>query len=153
MPTASERTRERRSAAREIALFLHALRLAAKVQGVRTRPLDEVVRDLVRTRRLPRASGADEASRAAGRACARVRRWAGGLDTCLTRSLVAGALLADQAGVVLHGGFRGAVAGAPADGHAWVTLDGRDVTPANDGAHAGPFLEALQLPLSRAERG
>jgi len=109
------------------------------------------VSDLVRTRPLPRDVGAGEAARAAGRACSRMKRWAGGLDSCLTRSLVAGALLADQPDVVLHVGFREPRTAPLHEGHAWVTLGDRNVTNPTDGEHQGPFTEALQLPLRRRE--
>ncbi|HVN76622.1 MAG TPA: lasso peptide biosynthesis B2 protein [Thermoanaerobaculaceae bacterium] len=149
MPAANESAGETRFSVREIALFLHALRLSVKAQRVQRRSLEDVAGALVRTRPLPRGVGADAAARAAGRACSRVKRWAGGLDTCLTRSLVAGALLADRPGVVLHVGFRGQATGPLHEGHAWVTLDGRNVTDARDGEHAGPFTEALRVPLRR----
>ncbi len=138
-----------RYGAREVALFLHALRLSVKAQRVRRRPLDEVVHALVATRALPRAVGAGEAARAAGRACGRMARWARGLDSCLTRSLVAGALLADQPRVVLHVGFREPGVAALHEGHAWVTLGETEVTAAADGEHGGPFVEALQVALRR----
>jgi hypothetical protein len=61
---------------------------------------------------------------AAVRATRRWSRWFGGIDTCLVRSLVFAALLAERGEVVLHIGFQPGVNGADLDGHAWVTLDG-----------------------------
>ena len=153
MPEGQRDGREHRSGAREIALFLHALRLSVKAQRVRRRPVWDVVNSLGRTRSLPCDVGAGEAARAAGRACGRIKRWAGGLDSCLTRSLVAGALLADQRDVVLHIGFRGARVAPLHEGHAWVTLGERNVTDATDREHEGPFAQALQVPMQRREGG
>jgi hypothetical protein len=151
MSEGPQKAHEARVGAREIVLFLHALRLSVKAQGVRRQPLLDVVSTLVSTRSLPRGVGAGEAARAAGRACSRVKRWGRGLDSCLTRSLVAGALLSDQPRVVLHVGFRGARTETLHEGHAWVTLGDRNVTAATDSEHEGPFTEALQLAISRPE--
>ena len=143
--------REDRSGAREIRLFLHALRLSLKAQRIRRRPLADVAASLTRTRPLPRGVATDEAVRAAGRAGLRVRRWAGGLDSCLTRSLVAGALVADRPDVVLHVGFREARTAPLHEGHAWLTLGDHNVTDAADEEHTAPFTEALRVPLRRRE--
>jgi len=121
MSGASQGTAGKRSGVREIALFLQALRLSVKAQRVRRQPLGSVVDALARTRFLPRGVGTGEAARAAIRACSRVQRWARGLDSCLTRSLVAGALLADRPDVALHVGFREARTSPLHEGHAWVT--------------------------------
>jgi hypothetical protein len=153
MPEDQGDGREHRFGARENALFFHDLRLSVKAQRDRRQSLPDVVGILVRTRLLPRDVGAGEAARAAGRACRRIARWVGGLDSCLSRALVAGALLADQAGVVLHVGFRGAASAPLHEGHAWVTLRERNVTDATDPEHEGPFAEALQVPMQRRKAG
>ena len=153
MPEGQQNERGHRSGTREIRLFVHALRLSLKAQSVRRQSLPNVVISMVSTGSLPSGVGADEAARAAGRACSRVKRWADGLDSCLTRSLVAGALLADQRDVVLHVGFRGASTAPLHEGHAWVTLGERNVTDAADRDHEGPFAEALQVPMRRPEAG
>ena len=108
-------------------LAARAFRLARAAQAVRLAPVPDVAERLARMRGWPRPSAPDAAMVAAARACSRLARWGGGLDTCLVRSLVAGALLADRARVILHIGFRpAAAAGGPADGHAWLTVDARE---------------------------
>jgi hypothetical protein len=71
----------------------------------------------------------ERVARAAGRSTSRWARWFGGLDTCLTRSLVAGSLLAGRGEVVLQVGFRPGEAEQVVDGHAWITMDGEPVGP------------------------
>jgi hypothetical protein len=69
----------------------------------------------------------ERVARAAGRATARWARWFGGLDSCLTRSLVAGSMLAPYGEVVLQVGFRPGEEENVVDGHAWITVDGEPV--------------------------
>ncbi len=92
--------------------------------------------------------------RAAQRACNRWARWFGGLDTCLTRSLVAGALLAGGHEVVLHVGFRPTDRGAEAvDGHAWLVVDGEVVELTGlDHEHGEPYSTTLELKMGRGQR-
>ena len=87
--------------------------------------------------------------RAAQRACSRWARWFGGLDTCLTRSLVAGALLAGSHEVVLHVGFRPTDRGAEAvDGHAWLVVDGEVLELTGlDHEHGEPYSTTLELKM------
>lgn len=153
MPAANEGGGEARSGRREIVLFLHALRLAMKAQRVRSRALDEVAAEMASAGHLPCGVAVGEAVRAAGRACTRVRRWGRGLDSCLTRSLVAGTLLADRPEVFVHVGFRPTVAGTVAEGHAWVSVGGEVVGVTTPPDHAGPFVESLQLPMHRGGDG
>ena len=133
---------------RAIFLFINALRLAWVAQAIQSRPLPEVITRLEALRWLPR--GVDEAAarRATLRACGRLARWTGGLDTCLIRALVLGTLLADREGVVLHLGFRpGSPGTGMASGHAWLTLNGKPwLDPQTGGA---PYVESLQLPMRR----
>ena len=88
-----------------------------------------------------------EAMRAAQRACNRWARWFGGLDSCLTRSLVAGALLAGSHEVVLHVGFRPTDQGAEAvDGHAWLVVDGEVVElTGRDHGEGEAYSDTLEL--------
>jgi hypothetical protein len=74
----------------------------------------------------------------------------GGLNTCLTRSLVLAALLSDREGVRLHVGFRTASdhASIP-DGHAWVTLDGANVSDLSPNSGGQAFIEATVFQVSR----
>lgn len=131
---------------RDVVLFLRALPLAREVQAVKTRPIPEVVKRIgARGRGIER----DEALRAAQRACNRWGRWFGGLDTCLTRSLVAGALLAGDHEVALRIGFRPTDRGAGAvDGHAWLVVDG-DVLELTglDRESGEPYSKTLSLKM------
>ena len=133
----------------EVVLFVRALPVAMAAQAVRTEPLPAVVA-AVRARAI--GSGVSDpkaAVRAAQRACGRWARWFGGLDSCLTRSLVAGALLAGRHEVVLHVGFRPTQQGADAvDGHAWLVVDGTAVELTGLDARPGePYSSSLQLPF------
>ena len=77
----------------------------------------------------------------------RWRRWFGGVDTCLTRSLVLGGLLAGRGEVELNVGFRPGEREPAVDGHAWVTVDGRPV--GNDGRLAEErYTRVIAVPFS-----
>ncbi|MFZ5786943.1 MAG: lasso peptide biosynthesis protein [Acidobacteriota bacterium] len=141
---------------REVALFVHALRLSAAAQGVRTGPLPAAAARLAGMGRLPRGVAPEDAWRAAVRAGMRLARWRGALDSCLTRSLVVAALLCDRDGVAIHVGFRSGqkaildAGTALHEGHAWVSVDGAAVTPETGGdAHHGPYVEVLRIPVRR----
>ena len=125
-------------------MFVRALPLARMAQVVRVEPLPKVVE---RMGARNYGISMDEAIRAAQRACGRWARWFGGLDTCLTRSLVAGALLAGSYEVVLHVGFRPTDRGADAvDGHAWLVVDGEALELTGlDHEHGEPYESSLQL--------
>jgi hypothetical protein len=85
---------------------------------------------------------------AATRAISRWNRWFGGLDTCLTRSLVLGGLLVGRGDVNLNLGFRPGDDEPNVDGHAWVTIDGRPCGA--DGSLAeGRYTRVLAVPLSK----
>ena len=92
--------------------------------------------------------------RAAQRACNRWGRWFGGINTCLTRSLVAGALLAGGHEVVLHVGFRPTDRGPEAvDGHAWLVVDGEVVELTGlDHEHGEPYSTTLRLTMGWMHR-
>ena len=135
----------------EISLVVRALPLARVAQAVKTTRLPEVVERLGARRG---GVSVDDAVRAAQRACGRWARWFGGIDTCLTRSLVAGALLAGDHEVVLHVGFRPTEQGAAAvDGHAWLVVDGEVVELTGlDHEHEAPYETTLALPTTAAHR-
>ena len=135
----------------EISLFVRALPLARVAQAVKTTRLPEVVERLGARRG---GVSVEAAVRAAQRACGRWAWWFGGLDTCLTRSLVAGALLAGDHEVVLHVGFRPTEQGAAAvDGHAWLVVDGEVVELTGlDHEHEAPYETTLALPMKAGRR-
>jgi len=135
----------------EVVLFVRALPLARAAQAVKVDPLPKVVE---RMSARGRGIAVDAGMRAAQRACNRWARWFGGLDTCLTRSLVAGALLAGDHEVVMHIGFRPPDSDVrPIDGHAWLVVDGEVVEPTGlDHEHGEPYSTTLQLPMGRMRR-
>ncbi len=135
----------------EIVLFLRALRLVRLAQQVSTRPVDQVARRMTELSWLPR----NLSPRAAGVAADRAGRWwsrlTTGRNSCLIRTLVTGAMLADRPGVVLHVGFRPSTGnGVLHDGHAWLTVDGRDMPEGSSATGPGePYTESLAIPLAR----
>ncbi len=135
----------------EVVLFVRALPLARVAQAVKVEPLPKVVEKMGAR---GRGIATDDAMRAAQRACNRWGRWFGGINTCLTRSLVAGALLAGSREVVLHVGFRPTDRGADAvDGHAWLVVDGEVVELTGlDHEHGEPYSTTLALPMGGRER-
>ena len=134
-----------------IGLFLKALQLARLAQRVGAEPVDQVAQRMMNRPRLPRNLPPRSAALAAGRASRWWSRLTAGMDSCLTRTLVTGVLLSDRPGVVLHVGFRPAVGtGAPHDGHAWLTVEGRDLPQASMAPPPGePFTEVRAIPLAR----
>ncbi len=100
---------------------------------------------------LPEAVPPEEAIRASARAVGILAGRFGLLGSCLVRSLVLGALLADQDGTAVHMGFRSDEAAQDEfQGHAWVSFRGR-VLPSPDAASTdrGPFEEVMTLPMKR----
>jgi hypothetical protein len=72
----------------------------------------------------------------------------GGLDSCITRSLVIARLLRDQDDVSLHLGFMPAdEPGKAITGHAWVCLDGANISDPAPESIATRFLETNRLDL------
>lgn len=134
---------------REMLLFIRALPVAMAAQAVKEEPLPGVIEKVVRLAGRGSVEAPGEAMRAAQRACNRWARWFGGIDTCLTRSLVAGALLAPRHEVVLHVGFRPTDAGAEAvDGHAWLMVDGEMLELTGlDREHGEPYATTLELKM------
>ena len=136
----------------ELALFARALALARRAQNVRSIPITVVVEDLCTRGGGLRRFSTNRLVRAAGRASARWTSWFGGMNTCLVRSLVLGALLSDREGVALNVGFR------PGDdpeprlaGHAWVTVQGIPI--GGDGDLAGnSYTRVLEIPFCPSSR-
>lgn len=122
-----------------------ALWLACLAQGVRGGNLQEIATRACALPLLPCQIVPDLALRGAARGC-RVVSWFGGLNSCLARSLVAGALLSDQVRVLLHIGFRDGCTD-PLSGHAWLSLNGAALESGAD-----RFVEVLQLEMSRFPR-
>lgn len=143
-PAAAPRERHRSPA--DLVLFLAALPLARRAQQVSCVPLPRLVAEMA-AEGSGRSADPDRVLRAASRACARCARWFGGVDTCLTRSLVAGALLCggDRA-IELHVGFRPG-RNAVVDGHAWLMVDGVRLDAEQPGQHAEPYAEVLEIPF------
>ena len=133
----------------EIVFFVRALPIAMAAQGVREEPVPRVVEKVCRRAGRGMVEVPVDAMRAAQRACNRWARWFGGLDSCLTRSLVAGALLAGNHEVVLHVGFRPTDRGAGAvDGHAWLVVDGEALELTGlDHEHGEPYSTTLELKM------
>jgi hypothetical protein len=129
----------------DVTLFVAALPLARRAQAVRSRPLARVVASMARAR--GRTGDPRRAALAAARACGRYGRWFGGLNTCLTRSLVAGALLCGRHQVNLHVGFRSGSDDLPLDGHAWLTVGGRMLDLARPDEAALPYTEVMVIPF------
>jgi len=136
----------------ELALFVRALPLAWRAQRVRTLPVHAVVEDLCRWSAGLHEVSIERLARAADRAGARWNSWFGGMNTCLIRALVLGALLADRGEVVLNLGFRRGDDPEPRlAGHAWVTVGGRPV--GSDGHLAGSgYTRVLEIPYRATAR-
>lgn len=136
---------------RDVRLFVAAFRLAGQAQVVARAPLPEVVARLLALGGLPRGADPDAAWVAAARGSRYRARWRGGLDTCLVRTLVAGALLADREGVVLRVGFRSEpTSPARPDGHAWLVVGDSTLGEA-PGMDRACYCQALDLPMRRRE--
>ena len=131
----------------ETLLFFRTLPIAVAAQSIRTEPLPKVVEKVLSLSGRRGVEDPAEALRAAQRACGRWAKWFGGIDTCLTRSLVAGGLLAGNHGVVLHVGFRPVDQGPRAvDGLAWLVVDGEVMELTGMDHEAGePYETSLQI--------
>ncbi len=130
----------------DLLLFVRALGLARRAQRVSSVPLPQLVAEMSLLQRGFQRHSVDRLGRAAARATARWSRWFGGFDTCLVRSLVLGAMLADRPGVALIVGFKPGQDQLSVDGHAWVTVHGSPVGP--DGGRAtGHYRRLLEVPF------
>ena len=132
-------------------LTLEALRLARTVQGIRTHPLPRVI-DNVARKCVLRQADVPRTLLAVSRAGSRSKRWFGWMNTCLTRSVVAGAMLAERRHVVLCVGFRPGAGQGPADGHAWLTVDGVTTDGSLITGHEGPYETVLEIPIEGGRR-
>ncbi len=136
----------------DLYLLVLALPIVWKARQIHSRPLETVAAELSRGCWLPGRIDIFRAWCAAARACRLLSRLIGTLDTCLTRSLVAGALLAERAGVELHIGFK-APGGDDAvidDGHAWITVDGQSVSVGNmSELPQSPYVKVVSIPMRR----
>jgi hypothetical protein len=114
--------------------------------------LTDVLRRLTSRRRLPRQIPAVRARCATIRAC-RVLRPFWTLDaSCVVRSLVVGTLLSDHPNVYLHIGFHAGPRSEGSDrGHAWVTLDGVNVSDPDIADPKQHYIEAKRLPIRRSK--
>jgi hypothetical protein len=131
----------------DIALFVRALGLARTAQRVSSDPIRAVVQEMSRNSGGLRFSHS-RLEMASTRAVSRWKRWFGGVDTCLTRSLVFGALLAGCNEVSLNVGFRPGEEEPSIDGHAWVTVDGKAV--GSDGSLSKErYTRVIEIPFSR----
>lgn len=146
-----DRPRGALRALRRLRLLLQACRLHALAQGLtRAVPLTDVRQRMLQLPvSLPGVEPA-EAVWAADLAVRIQRRLFGMLDTCLVRSLVAGALVAVRPNVDLRIGVRRS--SSPEEllqAHAWLTVDGVEVLP-SAAAPQERFEEILVLPMERA---
>ena len=131
----------------DLALFARALPLVRRAQDVRQFPLTDLVEDLSTRGRGLTGFSIDRLARAAERASVRWTSWVGGMNTCLVRSLVFGALLADRRGVALNVGFKSDDDPEPRlAGHAWITVAG--VAVGGDGDLAeNSYTRVLEIPF------
>jgi hypothetical protein len=135
-------------------LLRSAWRLHGVAQGLaRDEPLAETRAALLSQGSLPRGAEAEDALWAARWVASARRRLFGQLDTCLVRSLVAGALVADGPDVAVRVGVHrpeGTEAVADLlDAHAWLTVTGREISLGAEPAGV-TFEEVLVLPMERA---
>ena len=131
----------------DILLFLRALGLARRAQQVLWMPVPDVVKVIARRGGGGRGYPPRRVELAAARAVARWHQWFRGIDTCLTRSLVLGGMLAGRDGVELNIGFRPGEVEPAVDGHSWVTVDGSPV--GRDGSLAQErYTRVLAVPFS-----
>jgi hypothetical protein len=143
-----DRGRGRRAPRRplDVALLMIALPLARRAQRVIDTPLGEIVAGLPRPGPWP-ATEPERVALAASRASWGWHRWFGGINSCLTRSLVTGAMLATRGEVVLHVGLRPGDGDHVVDGHAWITIDG--VPVGADGVTADErFTRIVSVPFT-----
>lgn len=130
----------------DLTLFARALWLAKYAQRMRTTPIPALVAELARRGRGVSHHPVDRLSKAVERATGRWASWFGGSNTCLVRSLVLGALLADRGGVVLNVGFREGDGSEPRlAGHAWLTVGGEPSGSDAERADAR-FTRVLEVP-------
>ena len=135
----------------DILLFLRAIPLARRAQRVKSEPLNQAVIEMSRRNGVAVSHPIDRVAQAAARATSRWARWFGGLDSCLTRSLVLGAMLRDRGKVELNIGFRSDENFDAVAGHAWISVDGRPVGPDSELAD-DTYSRVLEVPFSSSEQ-
>lgn len=146
-------TRQRVTAT-DLYLFAQACRLLWATRALaRGAPIPRLADRLLAKRLLPHGVRPEAARLATARAARRLGWVPGLLTTCLPRSLVTGALLADRDDVELVIGVRrGDETHRPLDGHAWLTLAGEplEVLPGDPHDPAGEsYTEILRHPMQR----
>jgi hypothetical protein len=134
----------------DVLLFLNAFYLAWLAgRSWRARPMPETLRRLCRRwLPVPAHAGLHDVRCAAYRASRYIGRF-GGLDSCVTRSLVMASLLRERGEVSIAIGFthEGGAGGVPS-GHAWVCLNGTNVSDLNAQSVSADFVETHQLQVS-----
>ena len=135
----------------DVMLFLRAVPLARLAQRVKSEPLTRVVAGMARRHGVAASHPVDRVARAAARATSRWSRWFGGLDSCLTRSLVLGSMLGSRRHVELNVGFRSHDTDDVVAGHAWITVDDRPVGPDSELADDA-YSRVLEVPFSGPEQ-
>ena len=135
----------------DILIFLQAMLLARRAQRVKSEPLKRVVAGMVRRQGFTASRSVGRAALAAARATSRWSRWFGGLDSCLTRSLVLGAMLGDHGDVKLNIGFRSHDTDDVVAGHAWISVDDRPVGPDSELADDS-YSRVLAVPFPGPEQ-
>lgn len=131
-----------------VKLTIIAILLALKVRKISHTPLDRLIIDLAATRGLPRASRITDAATATQIACRLVGRL-GLLNTCITRSVVMGTLIADRPNVTIHIGFRPSES-HQTEGHAWLTCNDKLIPLfAGEADEVRQYQRTLSFPLQR----
>ena len=132
----------------------HAVRVAWCIRGIRNTPIGEMVLTVNELRYLPRLVPLAAARSAATRACRIVSHiYPSFENSCLSRSLVFGALTSDREEVELHIGFRtrDVENQRVTEGHSWITHSGVAVVEADPATHElGVFRDASVIPLRRS---
>ena len=131
----------------DVILFLQAVSLARRAQMVKSCPLDQVVAGMTLRYGVSTSHSVDRVAQAAARATTRWSRWFGGLDSCLTRSLVLGSMLCNRGNVELNIGFRSDDNHDAVSGHAWISVDGRPVGP-DSGLADDTYSRLREVPFS-----
>ena len=131
----------------DLLLFLKAIPLARRAQRVKSEPLNQVVIEMSRRNGVALTYPIERVAQAAARATTRWSRWFGGLDSCLTRSLVLGSMLCNRGNVELNIGFRSDDNHDAVSGHAWISVDGRPVGP-DSGLADDTYSRLREVPFS-----
>lgn len=141
----------RRITFRDLALFIHAVRVTLAALPRLSRPLGLTLDSLTSLRRLPTNLEPEEAHLAASRAVVYLERWLGSRNTCLLRSMVLGTLLSDREDVSLNIGFRPTSSpDEPHAGHAWILVSGTVIGETDPVSHKErPYVVSKTLRMTR----